>query len=224
MQMFKFQNQLKKRQTSKMIVLFGLLLIAASTTQNASLFAFSLPNSLPTTKFSFMAKKEHASTSTCGPYCNFCTFYYCQDCQTGTYLQNSSCFQCPMGCKSCSNPSTCDSCLDGFFFMNGICQSCGIGCSKCSDANGCRGCFEGFFMVENQKCNSCLQGCGKCKDTIKCSECKSGWDINDDGTQCSEQGWFVKNLLWIFIMCIFYICCFVCIPLVMIISSDHHKH
>ena len=226
-------HKIQKTKMLRNIITIVTLLIACSLqnqslllgSKQSSLFLAEQPRSLnlQTTKNSFLNTHYSRDYSSCGPYCNFCTFSYCQDCQTGYYLQNSTCFQCPRGCKSCSNPSTCDSCLSGFFYKGAMCDPCTTGCSDCKDPNVCSKCFEGFFMVANQKCNACIQGCATCKDTMKCQECKSYWTMNEDGTTCTEQGWFAKYWLWLFLSCIGYICCVACCVAIAVLGGDIEK-
>lgn len=90
--------------------------------------------------------------------CNATNPSICTSCQPGQYLSNSSCIQCPVGCKTCSNPQNCLTCSSGYTpqIQNIItsinCIACNFPCAQCvGNANTCTQCVD-KYTFDGWKC------------------------------------------------------------------------
>ena len=125
--------------------------------------------------------------SNCEP--DYCTGSSCIKCETGYYLSEQSCNQCPLDCADCLGPSTCTDCVSGRYGAQ--CETtCRDACLDCDSSSKCTECIPGRF---GQYCQLyCPLGCIDIvcnKDTGKCLEgCRHGYYLNgDDCSRCPEN-------------------------------------
>jgi len=93
---------------------------------------------------------------------------------------------CPMGCRTCSGPTSCTSCNAGLFLQKGNCvcpkgmhassqgcTGCAENCASCTSAKECTSCAAGYYLHKN-KCKACHKGCKSCDSSTNCFTCESG--------------------------------------------------
>lgn len=101
---------------------------------------------------------------------NFDSKNKCNLCPDGTYLSESTCKNCYLGCSTCSSYKYCLSCSESRKVpdSNGVCQVvCNIGEIKIDDW-----------------CFACPKLCGICSDKITCTECVDNSEIVEDLCTC----------------------------------------
>lgn len=86
------------------------------------------------------------------------------NCPVGTYLNGSSCQDCPFDCETCNSEGECLTCSEqnqhrmignesrcvpyvGYYQSNTrVAASCGPGCSRCTSVGVCTQCFQDYFL------------------------------------------------------------------------------
>ena len=137
----------------------------------------------------------------------------CLSCYERYTPSNTTCIECPEGCKSCEKVDevfSCTSCLDGYYKNGEQCKKCNSPCSTCFSENSyiCFSCIEGYYMDliftdpvpyggQCQECSykaeHCLECSTECIDddlnsyktchNFKCSKCESGYFVSEENGQ-----------------------------------------
>lgn len=125
------------------------------------------------------------------PNCAVCsTSTTCAECESGFYLQDGLCLECPPYCLSCVAPGYCTVCAPGYVLNNGQCvKPCPACCSSCTfdelDNPVCTSCINNYVYVNGQ-CATCSEGipnCANCRNCV-CTRCNAGYYLLSP-TQCA---------------------------------------
>ena len=118
----------------------------------------------------------------CGNGCNYCTLDdenkpQCLTCNSGYFLDNYVCHDCPRGCSKCNSDEKCSQCNSYYFLLNSE-----KSCKECSEiSEGCEICdfnSENVGDEEEEKgeCLKCNYDYAYIENTHKCV---TNWDSND---------------------------------------------
>ena len=108
--------------------------------------------------------------------CSSCNPQQCLACDTGFYLNGTTCAPCYISsCSSCSDSKTCDQCDSGFYFDGKACSKCITGCVACAAKATCQVCESTYYLTVNKTCESCGTGCSVCNNSTNCANCSDGY-------------------------------------------------
>ena len=126
----------------------------------------------------------------------------CLNCNTGYYLNNGTCMQCPSNCDTCSSTGTCSSfklSTRQFGIRIGnktVPAICDPGCKRCSneEPSKCITCYSGYSLQLDDTCSPCEFPCKTCStsNVSSCLSCYSNAFLtqttNENGTfsTCSK--------------------------------------
>lgn len=109
----------------------------------------------------------------------------CTACNTGYYLNASSCYACTLAsCSQCSLFSSsqyCLACSSGNYASGGQCYSCSSNCIKCTSGTSCVTCSSGYYLITG----GCLPAsvatvnCNTYSDVSTCGTCLQGYYLKD---------------------------------------------
>ena len=130
------------------------------------------------------------------PVCNinncdrgYCFGNGCIKCETGYYLRETECHECPIYCTECSGPSDCTTCVPGRY--GSMCENtCRHTCVDCLDFSDCIDCIPGQYGPYCQF--YCPLGCINIlchKETGQCTKgCRHGYyQSGEECYQCPEH-------------------------------------
>lgn len=126
--------------------------------------------------------------STIDASCKRCADRVCVECNSGYALLDGGCsrapiggngmvekdggiYECPGGCRACSNVGTCTDCATGYFLDGDLCSACSSSCKNCEgSAEACTDCYAGTYL-DDSACMPCRGDCLTCIDDKECLEC-----------------------------------------------------
>ena len=109
--------------------------------------------------------------NTCNKYVDYCSKYilgkdkipFCLICESGKYLKENQCLNCPEGCSSCYldnyNHLICTYCNSDYTLIDGKCEKCCDGCNRClikkNNKTSCSSCeYYHYAFNSNKTCIS----------------------------------------------------------------------
>jgi len=99
-------------------------------------------------------------------------------CSTPRYYSSSgSCELCPLGCVTCTDPTTCQSCSPSYYQI-------GTECIKCP---------KGTYLATPTTCLACSAHCIACIDSLTCQVCNPGYELYSGYCRLCPPGMYLND-------------------------------
>ena len=85
--------------------------------------------------------------------CSTCGQYGCVECESGFYIKDYNCYECPDNCNECAN-GVCSECADGYVVSRGECSKIEDlidGCLNMTEDKECTVCKSMYILSHNKK-------------------------------------------------------------------------